>query len=100
MSHVLVCALKQASEQIGIWTGKGCGLRGAYIQRIGGPTLADPIYVPMIILQRASDTMMAAMTIKTNDEYRNQSHEVCSNWDFYIILVGCCCDVAERLSRP
>jgi hypothetical protein len=33
------------------------------VQRIGGLTLADPIYVLMIVLQRASDTMMVAMTI-------------------------------------
>ena len=39
---------------------------------IGGLTLADPIYVLMIVLQRASDTMMVAMTIKTNDEYHRR----------------------------
>jgi hypothetical protein len=46
--------------------------RNLYVQRIGGLTFADPIYVLMIVLQRASDTMMVAMTIKTNDEYHRQ----------------------------
>lgn len=40
------------------------------VQRIGGLTLADPIYVLEYILRRASEIMMVVMTIKTNDEYQ------------------------------
>jgi hypothetical protein len=40
------------------------------VQRIGGLTLADPIYVLEYILRRAYEIMMVVMTIKTNDEYQ------------------------------
>jgi hypothetical protein len=41
------------------------------VQRIGGLTLADPIYVLVCILRRASKIVMVVMTIKTDNEYHS-----------------------------